>query len=247
MKVRTEVLSNNQHLIRWVEKIAALTTPDAIHWVDGSKEEYDWLCDQMIQSGTFTKLNQQLWPGCFYAKSDPGDVARVEDRTFVCSLSKDNCRAHEQLGKSLRNAQEAEEPVHRLDERPDHVRPSFQHGADRLAFLANRRGTHGLALCRGEHAYHGSHRIECLSRNRQSVRARGPLCPFRRCAACSGPERCALALQQREIHRPFSRDSRNLVLRFRLRWERAAGEKMFCAANRIEHRPRRRVGWPSTC
>ena len=89
MKVRTEVLSNNQHLIRWVEKIAALTTPDAIHWVDGSKEEYDWLCDQMIQSGTFTKLNQQLWPGCFYAKSDPGDVARVEDRTFVCSLSKD--------------------------------------------------------------------------------------------------------------------------------------------------------------
>ncbi|HWF38493.1 MAG TPA: phosphoenolpyruvate carboxykinase (GTP) [Candidatus Acidoferrales bacterium] len=90
MKIRTEVLSSNQHLIRWVEKIAALTTPDAIHWVDGSKEEYDWLCDQMVQSGTFTKLNQQLWPGCFYAKSDPGDVARVEDRTFVCSLSKDN-------------------------------------------------------------------------------------------------------------------------------------------------------------
>jgi phosphoenolpyruvate carboxykinase (GTP) len=90
MRIRTETLSTNQHLIRWVEKIAALTTPDSIHWVDGSKEEYDWICDQMVQSGTFTRLNEKLWPGCFYAKSDPGDVARVEDRTFVCSLSKDS-------------------------------------------------------------------------------------------------------------------------------------------------------------
>src|SRR5215467_11991511 len=89
MRIRTEILSTNQHLIRWVEKIAALTTPDSIHWVDGSKEENDWICDQMVQSGTFIRLNEKLWPGCYYAKSDPGDVARVEDRTFVCSLSKD--------------------------------------------------------------------------------------------------------------------------------------------------------------
>ena len=53
-------------------------------------EEYDLLCAQMVSSGTFTKLNQKLWPGCFYSRSDPGDVARVEDRTFICSLSKDS-------------------------------------------------------------------------------------------------------------------------------------------------------------
>ena len=78
-----------QHLMRWVEKMAELTKPDVIHWVDGSKEENEALCGQMVESGTFIKLNEELWPGCFYARSDASDVARVEDRTFICSLSKD--------------------------------------------------------------------------------------------------------------------------------------------------------------
>ena len=83
-------LSVNNHLLRWVDKMAKLTKPASIHWVDGSVEEYDMLCDQLVAGGTFTRLNQDLWPGCFYARSDAGDVARVEDRTFICSLSKDN-------------------------------------------------------------------------------------------------------------------------------------------------------------
>src|ERR1700736_1651207 len=82
-------LSQNTHLLRWVEKMARLTLPDAIHWVDGSQEEYEALCEQMVQNGTFIRLNQKLWPGCYYARSDAGDVARVEDRTYICSLSKD--------------------------------------------------------------------------------------------------------------------------------------------------------------
>ncbi|HYA17701.1 MAG TPA: phosphoenolpyruvate carboxykinase (GTP) [Bryobacteraceae bacterium] len=82
-------LSRNRHLLRWVEKMAQITQPGAIHWVDGSQEEYDDLCQQMVDSGTFIKLNEKLWPGCFYARSDASDVARVEDRTFICSLSKD--------------------------------------------------------------------------------------------------------------------------------------------------------------
>ncbi|HVU24228.1 MAG TPA: phosphoenolpyruvate carboxykinase (GTP) [Opitutus sp.] len=83
-------LSSNKHLLRWVEKIAGLTKPAAVHWVDGSQAENDALCAQLVASGTFIKLNQKLWPGCHYARSDPGDVARVEDRTFICSLSKAN-------------------------------------------------------------------------------------------------------------------------------------------------------------
>jgi phosphoenolpyruvate carboxykinase (GTP) len=83
-------LSDNKHLLRWVEKMAELTQPDNIHWVDGSQEEYDALCAQMVEGGTFIKLNEELWPGCYYARSDASDVARVEDRTFICSLSKDN-------------------------------------------------------------------------------------------------------------------------------------------------------------
>jgi len=61
--------------------MAQITQPDDIHWVDGSQEEYDALCAQMVAGGTFTKLNEDLWPGCYYARSDSSDVARVEDRT----------------------------------------------------------------------------------------------------------------------------------------------------------------------
>jgi phosphoenolpyruvate carboxykinase (GTP) len=82
-------LARNKHLRKWVEKMAQLTQPDSIYWVDGSKEEYDALCSQMVAAGTFIKLNEKLWPGCFYARSDANDVARVEDRTYICSLSKD--------------------------------------------------------------------------------------------------------------------------------------------------------------
>jgi len=81
--------TSNKHLIRWVEKMAELCRPDSIHWVDGSKAEYDFLCDRLVDSGTFTRLDQKKWPGCFYARSAPNDVARVEDRTFICSLSRD--------------------------------------------------------------------------------------------------------------------------------------------------------------
>jgi phosphoenolpyruvate carboxykinase (GTP) len=69
--------------------MADLCKPAAIHWVDGSKAENDALCAQMVKGGTFIKLNEKLWPGCYYARSDVSDVARVEDRTFICSHSKE--------------------------------------------------------------------------------------------------------------------------------------------------------------
>ena len=83
-------LAQNPRLLRWVDKMREMTQPATVHWVDGSQEEYDALCAQMVEAGTLIKLNEELWPGCYYARSDPGDVARVEQRTFVCSLSKDN-------------------------------------------------------------------------------------------------------------------------------------------------------------
>jgi phosphoenolpyruvate carboxykinase (GTP) len=82
-------LSENKHLLRWVDKMSDLCRPASVHWVDGSKEEYDALCASMVASGTFIRLNEKLWPGCFYARSDPTDVARVEDRTFICSNSRE--------------------------------------------------------------------------------------------------------------------------------------------------------------
>jgi phosphoenolpyruvate carboxykinase (GTP) len=85
----TTPLSSNRHLLQWVKKMAELCQPAAIHWVDGSAEEHEALCARLVAAGTFTQLNPKLWPGCYYARSDPGDVARVEDRTFICSLSQD--------------------------------------------------------------------------------------------------------------------------------------------------------------
>src|SRR5271168_2872828 len=82
-------LSRNEHLLRWVAKMAELAKPAAIHWVDGSETENEALRREMVASGTLIKLNEALWPGCYYARSDANDVARVEDRTFICSLSKD--------------------------------------------------------------------------------------------------------------------------------------------------------------
>ena len=75
----------NPRLQRWVREMVELCQPAAVHWCDGSQEEYDAFCDQMVGSGTFTRLHPKLRPGSFLALSDPGDVARVEDRTFICS------------------------------------------------------------------------------------------------------------------------------------------------------------------
>ena len=72
-------------LTKWVRDIALLTKPDDIVWCDGSQEEWDRLTSLLVESGTFTRLNPKLRPNSFYCASDPGDVARVEDRTFICS------------------------------------------------------------------------------------------------------------------------------------------------------------------
>jgi len=84
------MLTSNKNVLNWVEEMTALTKPDKVVWIDGSKEQLDALRDEAVATGEMIRLNEELLPGCLYHRTQPNDVARVEDRTFICTSKKED-------------------------------------------------------------------------------------------------------------------------------------------------------------
>ena len=137
----------------WVEEMVSLCKPERVNWCDGSQAEHDHLCNLLVSNGTFIKLNESKRPNSYLARSDQGDVARVEDRTFICSAKPEDAGPTNNWIDPL----EIKGTLQRLDAWTDHVPHPVQYGSAWLRYCPDRHRVERFTLCGCQHENYDAH------------------------------------------------------------------------------------------